>query len=311
MLRRATRDINFNLYIKLSDANMTMVFSKTTGLDYKRLAQYIQKKVRELYVHPNDLAAFREFINKSADAIFHDPQAPQEKKIACLMNMTEQNMSEIFSQLNLDEETVITTQKLIQSYVSLMTQKPETLSIILKLVSHGEYLYYHSIAVSIFSMLIARATGLFDQKMLELIGLGGLLHDIGSTQLPKEIICSPYDLTMTQWKHMHEHPQLGLHMIEETKSIPKEVQFMIYQHHEQAGGNGYPNKIRGPSIYYPAKIVAIADAFSALISDRPFRPAYSIQDSVRMIQKSPDRYDRDLAKILGSIFLRAAPDTSS
>jgi putative nucleotidyltransferase with HDIG domain len=188
-----------------------------------------------------------------------------------------------------------------------MLNSPETLTVILKLVSHGDYLYYHSIAVSIFSMFIARASGQFNQRTLELVGLGGFLHDIGCTQLPKEIVCSPEELTQEQWYQMHSHPQIGLKMIEKTQIIPDEVRYIIYQHHEEPGGQGYPNHLHGPVIYYPAKIVALADSFSALISKRPFRPAYGVNEAIKIIKDSPHKYDRELVKIVHSVFVLQQP----
>src|SRR3954471_12511372 len=221
--RNATRDISFDVYLKLSEENVAHVFSRTTGLDYKRLAQYISKGVTELFIKAGDKESYEKFVARSADMIFNDPETPQEKKIATLLNMTEQNMAELFSQVAVEEETAVSSKRLIKSYVNLMTQKPETLATILKLVSHGEYLYYHSIAVAIFSMFIAKATGQFNQKLLELVGMGGFLHDIGCTQLPKEIVSSATELDEDQWKEMHTHPKLGLKMIESTPSIPDEV----------------------------------------------------------------------------------------
>src|SRR6218665_1339803 len=92
--RNVTRDISFDVYLKLSDENIAHVFSKTTGLDYKRLAQYIQKGVRELYIRKEDKATFDAFVARTAQKIFDDATTPQEKKIAVLLNMTEQNMAE-------------------------------------------------------------------------------------------------------------------------------------------------------------------------------------------------------------------------
>ena len=218
--------------------------------------------------------------------------------------MTEQNISEIASQINLEEGTAQNAQRVIRNYVELLVKTPDTLTMILKLTSHGEYLYYHSIAVSIFSMFIARASGQFNQKTLELIGLGGFLHDIGLLHLPKEISCSPTDLTPEQWKLMHAHPKMGLQMIENTQLIPDEVRYIVYQHHEEPGGNGYPNGIHGPVIYYPAKIVGLADSFAALISNRPFRAAYSIPEALDLIRKTPSKYDPDLVNVLVSLFSR-------
>jgi putative nucleotidyltransferase with HDIG domain len=302
--RTATRNIDFDVYLKLSEDNVVHVFSRTTGLDYKRLAQYIQKGVKSLFIHPDDEVAYQTFISRPAEAVFTDPNTPQEKKIATLLNMTEQNMAELFSQVSVEEETAVSSQKLIKSYVNLMTQKPETLATILKLVSHGEYLYYHSIAVAIFSMFIAKATGQFNQRSLELVGMGGFLHDIGCTQIPKEIVSSATELNEEQWKDMHAHPKLGLKMIESTPSIPDEVRYIVYQHHEEPSGRGYPNAIHGPVIYYPAKIVALADAFSSLISTRPFRKAYTVPEAIKIIQGEAGKYDKGLVQLIAAVFLR-------
>lgn len=302
--RHATRDITFDLYLKLSEANMAHVFSRTTGLDYKRLAQYIVKGVTQLYIRAEDEPHFQTFISKTAEEIFNDPKTPQEKKIATLLNMTEQNMAELFSQHKVSEATAADTHRVIKNYVELMTASPKTLAVMLKLVSHGEYLYYHSIATAIFSMFIAKASGQFNQRMLEIVGLGGFLHDIGSTQLPKHLL-SAKELSKDDWELMRDHPRLGLEMLEST-SLPDEVRYIVYQHHEEPGGQGYPNGLFGANIYYPAKIVSLADAFNALISNRAYRPAYSVEEAIEVLRDQPGKYDRDLVQVLASVFLRSS-----
>jgi HD-GYP domain-containing protein (c-di-GMP phosphodiesterase class II) len=154
-------------------------------------------------------------------------------------------------------------------------------------------------------MLVARGSGQFNQRMLEIVGQGGFLHDIGCIQLPKEIVCSPEDhLTTEQWHEMQQHPLLGLKMVENATSIPDEVKYIIYQHHEEPRGNGYPNKIKDSVIFQPAKIVALADAFSALISKRPSREAYSVEKAFEILHRVEGKYDRDLLKLFESIFIR-------
>src|SRR4051812_17332981 len=71
--RSATRDINFDVYLKLSEENYAHVFSRATGLDYKRLAQYVQKGVQQLHVKSEDFEAYKAFISRPADTIFNDP----------------------------------------------------------------------------------------------------------------------------------------------------------------------------------------------------------------------------------------------
>lgn len=300
--RAAMRDINFDVYLKVSEGNYAHVFSRSTGLDYRRLASYMQKGVEELYIRDLDLPQYENYIARSANNIFQDPNTPSEKKIATLLNMTEQNMAEVFSTLDVPEETATNTKQVVTNYIDLMSDNPKSLSVILRLASHGEYIYYHSIATAVFSMFIAKATGQFNRRTLEVVGLGGFMHDIGCTQLPPEVTESEGDLTAAQWKLMRTHPKLGLQMIDKTSSIPDEVRYIVYQHHEEPSGRGYPNGLRGPVIYYPAKIVAVADSFSALISRRPFRPAYSIEQAIQIMQSEAGKYDSNLLQILSSIF---------
>ena len=269
LFRNVTRDISFDLFLRLSEHNYAHVFSRTTGLDYKRLADYTRKGVTDLYIKQTDEAAFQTFITRTTDQIFADPTTTQEKKIATLLNMTEQNMAEVFSQFDIPEETAEATCKVIKNYVELMTQNPQSLALILRLVSHGEYLYYHSIAVGIFSIFIAKATGQFDQKTIEMIGVGGFMHDIGLSQMPRELLEKAVGLTPDEEAIKNSHAKIGLQMIEKTPNIPDEVRWIVYQHHEQPDGKGFPNQLAAKAIYYPAKIVGVVDTFSALISQRP------------------------------------------
>ncbi|HAR41345.1 MAG TPA: hypothetical protein DCS07_01735 [Bdellovibrionales bacterium] len=304
--RNATRDINFDVFLKLSEGNYAHVFSRTTGLDYKRLAQYVVKGVTHLYVKNADFEQYKNFISISAHSIFTNPNTPQEKKISTLLNMTEQNMSEVFVQIEIDEDTASKTQRVIQNYVELVAADPQMLAVILKLVSHGEYLYYHAIAVSIFSMFIAKASGQFNQRTLELLGLGGFLHDIGYTQLPPELMSYAGELTQEQKHVVRTHAHLGLNMLQNTKNIPDEVRYIVYQHHEEPSGAGYPNGLNSAVIYYPAKIVALADGFSALISKRPYRPPFSVPQAVKILQDAGRKYDRELVKVVATVFLPRA-----
>ncbi|MCC7441764.1 MAG: HD domain-containing protein [Bdellovibrionales bacterium] len=305
VFRGATRDITFDVYLKLGEGNFAHVFSRNTGLDYKRLANYIQKGVTQLYIRQEDLDAYRKFIERTADSIFQDPKVSTERKIASLLNMTEQNMAEVFSQAEVSKETADSARKVVNNYVSLMLDDPKTLAIILNLVSHGEYLYYHSIAVSVFSLFVAKASGQFNRRTFEMIGMGGFLHDVGYTQIPKDILESEKELTPEQWEVMKQHPTIGLRMIESTPNIPDEVRYMVYQHHEYPNAKGYPNKLRNAVIYHPAKIVEIADSFSALISNRPFRKAYSVAEALKIIQSETGKHDAQLVKILTQIFSRS------
>ena len=120
--------------------------------------------------------------------------------------------------------------------------------------------------------------------------------------LPKEVVDSPTDLTAAQWREMRSHSKLGLKMVDGTPNIPDEVRYIIFQHHEEPSGSGYPTGLRGPVIFYPAKLVGVADSFCALITKRPFREAYTIDQALGIIQHEVGKHDRDIVRLLTNIF---------
>ena len=87
-------------------------------------------------------------------------------------------------------------------------------------------------------------------------------------------------LTPEQWKEIKTHCELGKRQLDMVKGIRPEVLSIVMQHHEQPNGKGYPNNLTGNQIFHPAKIVAIADGFSALLSDRPFREAKTPKEAI-------------------------------
>ena len=301
-LKQSLRDIQFDVYLKLGEENYAHVFSRSTGLDYKRLASYAQKGIKEAFIKKTDEAIYKDFLAHPPIELLKDTNVPNEKKIAVLLNITEQNLAEIFCNLKVEDEVVKSTTKVIKGYVDLLVESPRSLAMILNLVSHGEYLYYHSIAVSIFSIFLGKATGLLDPKTLNIVGLGGFLHDIGHSLIPNEINEAPRELTAAEWEVIKSHPKLGLDMLAESDNIPDEVKYIVYQHHEHPSADGYPNQLKAAAIYYPAKIVSIADSFSSLISKRPYRPAFTIPQALKVLQNDMHRYDKPLVELMTSIF---------
>jgi HD-GYP domain-containing protein (c-di-GMP phosphodiesterase class II) len=152
-------------------------------------------------------------------------------------------------------------------------------------------------------MFLAKACGRFDRKTIEQIGFGGFLHDLGYTKVPREILDKRDQLSPAEWEEVKSHPQKGLEMIEKARNVPDEVRFIMYQHHEDPRGSGYPNGLNGASLYYPARIVSVADAFSALISDRPYRAKYPIAEAIRVLDQDREKYDPFLVDILKYVFI--------
>lgn len=104
------------------------------------------------------------------------------------------------------------------------------------------------------------------------------LHDLGKTVVPEEVLAKPGRLSEEEWEHIRRHPTAGRQMLEET--FLEEVGQVIEQHHEREDGLGYPLGLTGKEISIEAKIIAVADAFDAMTSDRPYRKAMSAEQAL-------------------------------
>lgn len=158
-----------------------------------------------------------------------------------------------------------------------------------------DYLVAHSLSVSVMAMDVARH-GNFAPKVFDL-GLGALLHDLGMATVPPDLRHKPEPLTPEERALVQLHPQGGLKLIEQTPALSAFTKVVVLQHHERAGGNGYPKGLKLKDIYPLARLMAIVDVYSAFLSDRPHRERYTPQRAMDYIVSSAGfDFDFDLTQ---------------
>lgn len=150
------------------------------------------------------------------------------------------------------------------------------------LKTYDNYTFQHSIDVTIVSIMIGRKLG-FPVKRLRELGVGCILHDIGKTLLPKEIVNKPSTLTTEEFAAIKTHTTIGYEMTRGVESIGILPPHVALQHHEKQDGSGYPRGLKGNNhvvisdeprtIHTYGGIAAVADIYDALSSDRPYRKA--------------------------------------
>ena len=139
----------------------------------------------------------------------------------------------------------------------------------------------HSGRVAAYSKEIARRYG-YDEKQQEKIFMMGLLHDVGKIGVPDEVINKPGRLTDEEFACIKKHPAIGYKILSNIKEMP-ELSAGARFHHERYGGNGYPEGISGLDIPEVARIIAVADAYDAMTSNRSYRgvlPQEKVRDEI-------------------------------
>lgn len=141
----------------------------------------------------------------------------------------------------------------------------------------------HSTRVQIFSLAIAEELGLLP-AMFNQISIGSLLHDVGKIGIPDAILGKPGRLTDDEYTRMKSHPEIGKKIMGKVSALRGELS-AIAEHHERLDGTGYPFGLSGEEITITGRIVAVADVFDAMTSDRPYRPALEVEEVFRYMRE--------------------------
>lgn len=204
------------------------------------------------------------------------PQSPisDEEKIQAI-----QTIKETFDDLSdgsLDGHSYILgsagkkIKSLIRNILHNVRQNKDILSLLSDIFVHDDYLFTHSLNVTIYSLTIAKELN-FPPKKMEEIGIGAILHDIGKMEVPRHILMKPGKLTDEEFEEMKRHTTYGYEMLRKQSGVPLVVAHCAFQHHERLDGSGYPRGIQGNDIHPYAKIIAVADVFDAVTTNRVYR----------------------------------------
>lgn len=172
------------------------------------------------------------------------------------------------------------------------------------------YTFKHSQEVTETALVLARALGLSEEEM-RVIATAGKLHDLGKIGILTSVLRKPGSLTPEEWEIVREHPHLGYLIMQQIPQMEKVLEAVLH-HHERWDGNGYPDGLKGKQIPKLARILAIADAYSAMLADRPYRKALSQQEALQEIQNcAGTQFDPELAELFVDLFLSDKQDNKA
>lgn len=178
--------------------------------------------------------------------------------------------------------------ELIRNLISELNEKKELLTLLSDAYSYDHYIFTHSLNVTLYSLAIGMELKL-TQKELEILGMGAIFHDIGKLKVPLDVLLKPGRLTEEEYVVIKQHAEDGFQILRKVQTIPLLIAHCAYQHHERLNGSGYPRGISSDEIHYFGKIIAVADVFDAVTSNRVYRKAMLPHEGLEVLYSGSGR----------------------
>lgn len=190
--------------------------------------------------------------------------------------------------------------QLVTEVANSITRSPHAMMWLTNMKERDEYTSIHCMNVCIMAVSFGCSIGM-SKPELEIIGLGGLLHDLGKMRVPLKILNKPSKLTVEEFDVMKTHPMEGYKMLLEQGNLSPEVLDIVKHHHERRNGKGYPSQLAGDDISNMTRMVAIVDVYDAITSDRCYHDAISPYDALKNMY---DWINEDFDKIIIEQFIK-------
>lgn len=174
---------------------------------------------------------------------------------------------------------------------------PSSSMLLATVQNHHEVTYYHSVNVCLLSMALGRFAG-FERDQMRILGLAALLHDVGRVVVDEAALRNPGRLGNEEWAQVRLHPQEGAATIMAASGAGQEIAAIVaLEHHMRIDGSGYP-ELNGSETHLFSRMVAIADSYDAITSFRPYRPARTPNEALRvLLEGAGTAYDTDLIRL--------------
>lgn len=185
-----------------------------------------------------------------------------------------------------------TTLPLVNEIDSMVQRNSGAILSVARLKTHDDYTYMHSLAVCALMVSLARHLSL-DEEQIKLAGIGGLMHDLGKSLMPIEILNKPGKLSDVEYDIMKKHPAAGAKLLADSGAAPEVVDIALH-HHEKINGTGYPNRLQEKDITLLTRMAAICDVYDAVTSERAYKKPWDPAGTIREMAKWEGHFDKQI-----------------
>ncbi|MFA5073223.1 MAG: HD-GYP domain-containing protein [Nitrospirota bacterium] len=294
-------EIQFTLYL-LNQQGIQCLIEASEHSPVKLQESFLGKE-GDLVIQKEDIPRYQEYLN----ALVVDKNLPQQELRKIKSTAIKENSKLIVKDLLANprsgekiKESIVMVNKMVDGIL----ENHDAIYDLLSIRTYDYYTYTHSVNVATLSVGLGMAAGL-DRLTLERLGIGAMMHDLGKSSIPLEILNKPARLTDEEFRIMKTHVLESEKYLRYQKYIPEESYIAVLQHHEKISGEGYPLGLSGQEVKLYGRIAAIADCYDAMTTRRCYQPAMTPFHAISTIVKETKHFDSELLtifiKMLGKI----------
>ncbi|SET34691.1 HDIG domain-containing protein [Oceanobacillus limi] len=241
---------------------------------------YIEdESTKDIQIEPVISEELKREATESVRTIFSEAKSNDLLENSFILDKEEKNLTSVVGKL-----------------MNEIKHQDESISLLADVFLTDDYIFQHSLNVTIYSLAIGSALKLNDSELSEL-GTGAILHDIGKAFIDQEILQKPGKLTDEEFSIMKEHTTIGFDLLRKQNAVSSIVAQCAYQHHERLDGTGYPRGLFGDEIHKYAKIIGVADVFDAVTSNRIYRDAMLPHEGLEILYAGAvSLFDKELVE---------------
>ncbi|MFZ3576750.1 HD-GYP domain-containing protein [Virgibacillus sp. DJP39] len=184
----------------------------------------------------------------------------------------------------------------VERLLDEVMNRDDALSLLADVFVTDDYIFQHSLNVTIYALAIGTELKLSKEKLVQ-IGVGSMLHDVGKIFIDPKILKKPSGLSDVEYETIKNHTQYGYDFLRKQHNLPLVVAHCALQHHERLDGTGYPRGIKGEDMHAYAKIIAVADVFDAVTSNRSYREAMLPHEGLEILYAGAvNLFDKELVE---------------
>jgi putative nucleotidyltransferase with HDIG domain len=284
--------LNFDLYL-YSSGEMILYRASHLPFTTQHRSALLENGVRHIYVPMDSGGEYRKYMGANIGDILKDSDIDDFTKANIVYDCTKDVIADVMRDPT-RKESIQQSQIMVESTVLYILEGQNVFHNMLRVMSFDYSLYTHSVNVCTFSLALAHASGIDCAKSLEEIGTGALLHDVGKIKVDDSILNKKGPLTPQEIELIRRHPKWGVELVRSTDLVPEDSYEPIQQHHERTDGSGYPDGIKAEEIHLYGRIVAIADMFDAMTTERVYRRAVESFTALKAMVRDSHQLDKDL-----------------